>query len=168
MYGKIDKRIYFCLSRIQRELLILLVLHADEDGVVDVAGVAIQSYLGISKEEYEEAKLFLLDADISRFCSAAGIIFVPMYTTGRFVIIWDFKRLPQSRWAKIRNDVFKRDDYTCNYCGSRGKSLECDHVVPVSRGGSHDLDNLVTACKTCNQSKRDKLLSEWRPEVYGG
>lgn len=58
-----------------------------------------------------------------------------------------------------------RDDYTCAYCGERGKKLECDHVIPVSRGGSNEKYNLVTSCFSCNRSKSDKLLSEWLHEV---
>lgn len=65
-------------------------------------------------------------------------------------------------WMKLRTAVFSRDDYTCTYCGERGKRLECDHVVPVSKGGSNDLGNLATACLPCNRSKRDKTLTEWR------
>lgn len=67
-----------------------------------------------------------------------------------------------SLWVKLRAFVFKRDDYTCAYCGERGKRLECDHVVPVSRGGSSGLENLVTACFRCNRSKRAKLIEEWQ------
>jgi hypothetical protein len=63
-------------------------------------------------------------------------------------------------WAVIRKRIFERDNYTCQYCG-RGGRLECDHIIPVSRGGSHDDNNLATACKPCNQSKKAKLLSEW-------
>lgn len=67
-----------------------------------------------------------------------------------------------SEWRILRATVFARDDYTCQYCGLRGVSLQCDHIIPVSRGGSNDLDNLATACKPCNQSKCDKTLEEWR------
>ena len=70
-------------------------------------------------------------------------------------------RLPQAEWVEMRSRVFERDDYTCTYCGERGGSLECDHVVPVSRSGSNDESNLVTACKDCNRSKGAKLLNEW-------
>lgn len=66
------------------------------------------------------------------------------------------------QWAKIRAAIFKRDDYTCRYCGSRGGKLECDHIMPLSRGGSNEEDNLATACKPCNRSKRSKTLEEWR------
>lgn len=65
-------------------------------------------------------------------------------------------------WKSIRHRIFQRDDYTCQYCGERGKKLECDHIIPVARGGQHDDDNLVTACFACNRSKRDKLVNEWR------
>lgn len=66
-------------------------------------------------------------------------------------------------WAKLRSTVFARDDYRCTYCGTRGGRLECDHVVPVARGGAHDLSNLATACLPCNRDKGTKLLSEWQP-----
>lgn len=65
-------------------------------------------------------------------------------------------------WAKIRARIFERDNYTCQYCGAYGVALECDHIFPVARGGSHDDDNLNTACFPCNRSKRDKTLDEWR------
>jgi len=64
-------------------------------------------------------------------------------------------------WSVIRQRIFERDDFTCQYCGHRGCRLECDHVIPVSRGGAHDDSNLVTACFDCNRSKRDKLVEEW-------
>ena len=67
-----------------------------------------------------------------------------------------------AEWAETRSRIFKRDKFTCTYCGEVGKRLECDHVVPVSRGGSSDDNNLTTACKPCNRSKAGKLLSEWR------
>lgn len=64
-------------------------------------------------------------------------------------------------WAILRSFVFARDDYTCEYCGERGGRLECDHVVPVSRGGSHDPSNLVTACFRCNRAKYTRTPEEW-------
>lgn len=64
-------------------------------------------------------------------------------------------------WARLRSFVFARDDYTCAYCGTRGGRLECDHIVPLARGGSDHPGNLAAACFDCNRSKRDKLVSEW-------
>ena len=71
-------------------------------------------------------------------------------------------RPPASEWRAIRDQVFSRDDYTCQYCGKRGVRLECDHVHPVAKGGGHEMSNLVTACFHCNRSKRDKTVEEWR------
>lgn len=72
-------------------------------------------------------------------------------------------RPPASIWLKVRRIVFERDDFTCRYCGKRGVRLECDHVMPLSRGGSSHPDNLVTACRPCNRAKRDRTPEEWKP-----
>lgn len=50
----------------------------------------------------------------------------------------------------------------CAYCSQPLKKYHVDHVIPLSRGGSDDFDNLALACPHCNQSKGNKLLSEWR------
>jgi hypothetical protein len=70
-------------------------------------------------------------------------------------------RMPADLWRVVRALVFQRDDYTCRYCGERGGRLECDHILPVSRGGTDDLQNLTTACFACNRSKRAKTPEEW-------
>lgn len=67
-----------------------------------------------------------------------------------------------SEWSRLRAAVFARDDYTCSYCGARGVRLECDHVIPVSRGGPSEMSNLATACFPCNRSKRNRTPSEWQ------
>lgn len=68
-----------------------------------------------------------------------------------------------SEWNAIRSRIFRRDDFTCRYCGERGCRLECDHVKPVSAGGTHDDENLVTSCRPCNRAKRNTIVSieEW-------
>lgn len=66
-----------------------------------------------------------------------------------------YVRLPQRKVPPTRAAIMLRDAYSCQYCGatpSRG-NLTVDHVLPRSRGGSHDWYNLVAACKTCNQKK---------------
>lgn len=49
----------------------------------------------------------------------------------------------------------------CSYCGA-DENITVDHVIPLSRGGKHEIENLVPACKSCNSSKHDKLLDEWQ------
>lgn len=69
-------------------------------------------------------------------------------------------KLPED-WGGIRQAVFDRDGFACVYCGSV-LDLQCDHVEPLSKGGSSDINNLVTACKSCNSSKGARPLQEWR------
>ena len=56
---------------------------------------------------------------------------------------------------KLRFEVFRRDKFCCQYCGAAGPKveLEIDHKIPVSRGGTDDIDNLKTACFKCNRGK---------------
>ncbi|MFS8868105.1 HNH endonuclease [Synechococcus sp. H65.1] len=58
-----------------------------------------------------------------------------------------------------RREVLRRDHHTCQYCGST-HNLTLDHVVPLSRGGSHTWDNVVTACERCNQRKGNRTPEE--------
>lgn len=62
---------------------------------------------------------------------------------------------------KTRFEVFKRDQFVCQYCGSHPPSvvLHVDHIHPVAEGGTNDIDNLVTACQACNLGKGATLLS---------
>lgn len=61
-----------------------------------------------------------------------------------------------------RNNVARRDNHTCAYCGRHlGKNIATvDHVMPRSKGGQHTWHNTVAACKPCNNKKGDKLLEE--------
>lgn len=70
-------------------------------------------------------------------------------------------RPPRQVWWALRQAVLERDEYTCVYCGRRSGRLTLDHVVPVSRGGSSVLENLVTACVGCNSAKATKTPEEW-------
>jgi hypothetical protein len=69
---------------------------------------------------------------------------------------------PPSNWDNLRTFVFRRDGYACVYCGDRNSPLECDHIVPLQRGGSYRLSNLATACVTCNRAKGARLLPDWK------
>lgn len=61
-----------------------------------------------------------------------------------------------------RAAVLERDGYRCVYCGDGDGPFHIDHVLPVSRGGSDDLENLTCACAACNLSKSNKTPDEWR------
>lgn len=63
-------------------------------------------------------------------------------------------------YQKHRSFVYQRDGHRCVYCGAH-QNLSLDHVVPLSRGGSNDLDNLATACRSCNSQKSNRTPDEW-------
>lgn len=64
--------------------------------------------------------------------------------------------------VRVRFEVFKRDSFTCQYCGKHPPDvlLEVDHIVPRAAGGTDDITNLTTACKECNGGKSSRLLEE--------
>ena len=58
--------------------------------------------------------------------------------------------------AKVRREVWRRDEGKCSRCGSRDR-LEFDHIVPVSKGGSNTARNIELLCEVCNRAKSDLI-----------
>ena len=75
-----------------------------------------------------------------------------------------YDRVPNNTVTFSRRNIFKRDRFTCQYCGQQpGKEeLTIDHVLPRSRGGVSSWENCVLACVDCNSRKADLLPSEAR------
>ncbi len=69
-----------------------------------------------------------------------------------------YVRIPRNTHRRkiTRRAVFARDDWTCQYCGSRS-NLTVDHVVPRSKGGPSSWDNIVASCAPCNRRKGNSL-----------
>lgn len=69
----------------------------------------------------------------------------------------EFYKKHVTDWGVIREEVFKRDKYTCQDCGRKIEyisDLECDHIIPISLGGAEfDKDNLQTLCSDCHKKK---------------
>lgn len=70
------------------------------------------------------------------------------------------ERKPISK--KMRFEVFKRDSFTCQYCGAKAPDviLHVDHLLPVKEGGKNTMLNLITACQSCNSGKSARLLDD--------
>lgn len=68
----------------------------------------------------------------------------------------------KSMTKKTRFEVFKRDSFSCQYCGRSAPEvvLRVDHIKPVAKDGGDDLLNLITACFDCNAGKSDRMLSD--------
>lgn len=63
---------------------------------------------------------------------------------------------------RLRFEIFKRDGFTCRYCGATPMAtvLQIEHVIPKSKGGTDDPVNLVTSCQPCNAGKSNIELGE--------
>ena len=72
------------------------------------------------------------------------------------VVLRDYVK-PQKRVAFTRFNLFLRDSFCCQYCGSKG-DLTFDHVVPRANGGVTSWENVVAACSKCNLKKGSKSL----------
>ena len=71
-------------------------------------------------------------------------------------------RRPRPRVRLTRKEVFARDQHRCQYCGTDGVELTLDHVIPRHRGGAHEWENLVAACRPCNHRKGGRTPVEAR------
>jgi len=71
-----------------------------------------------------------------------------------------FNKIPFRRVELSRKNVIRRDNYHCQYCGSKSHDLTIDHIIPKSRGGTESWDNLVAACTNCNNRKGNRTPEE--------
>jgi len=78
------------------------------------------------------------------------------YPVPSVIVMKDYKRFnKRAKWSKF--NVKLRDNFICQYCLRKfsHRSLTIDHVKPKSQGGKHSWLNSVSACKPCNQDKKD-------------
>lgn len=78
------------------------------------------------------------------------------------IVLLSYNGFPKRGVAFSRRNIYRRDRYTCQYCGARPGSelLSIDHVLPRSRGGRSNWENCVLACLRCNKRKADRTLEE--------
>ncbi len=81
------------------------------------------------------------------------------YEIPTIIKLHSYVSVPYKGVMLSRQNIFKRDNHRCVYCGNH-QNLTLDHVLPRSRGGNTSWTNLVTACKFCNAKKGDNLPEE--------
>jgi 5-methylcytosine-specific restriction endonuclease McrA len=115
------------------------------------------------------AKLRRLEAKAGRLCEECDApIPVTEHGIRRFCESHDMRRarlagVPSYRVSdRELNRLIDRYRRSCAYCGEGDASLHLDHVVPIARGGSNGIGNLLPACRDCNLSKNDRFVMEWR------
>ncbi len=110
-----------------------------------------------------DGKAEIVEADGGRLVRSARLS-LPHPAVIRLV---RFVHVPRKFRRQVTNTfLFARDHYMCQFCSRGERELgfrECltrDHIVPLSRGGTNDWANVVTACSTCNTRKGNRLPTE--------
>jgi len=128
----------------------VLVLNSDYEplNVCNLRRAIVLVYLGkadvLHERTGEEGNIFLVSAEGARV-NAPSVVKLRSHVK---------RPLPELKLS--RRSIFARDNYTCQYCGSTGKDLTIDHVVPKRLGGGMAWENLVACCRRCNTKKGDK------------
>ena len=99
-------------------------------------------------------KADLVEDDGTHLHSANLAIPNPLVIRLRYVVKVPYHR----RTALSRRAIFMRDEHRCQYCGGHADSI--DHVLPRSRGGRNEWENVAAACRPCNLHKRDRTPDE--------
>lgn len=130
----------------------------------DAAHVVDQEYRSYDFESWREFSESMPD-------SLPGESPVPRFfiNTPRFKIavpdvisLRSYEKLPPAQIKFTRRNIYEHYGYRCCYCGHRYKtdSLNLEHIIPRSRGGRSDWNNVVTACVPCNTRKANQLPAE--------
>jgi len=72
------------------------------------------------------------------------------------------KKLDNGVFEVTKSDINRLLRNECFYCQSKTAKMTVDHVMPIAKGGTHSIGNIVAACVDCNLSKNSKTVMEWR------
>jgi len=102
---------------------------------------------------------------------AEGLENSPKLINGKYILplVIKLKRyipIPYNGVIFSRRNIFLRDNFKCQYCG-KGGTLTIDHVMPKSRGGDDNWENVVVSCVRCNNKKSDKTPQEANMKLLG-
>jgi len=139
------------LWRLNIELRLL----ADDQGFLpseqDIAFYLHRDFIGLGDKIKELDKTWLVEWNsdsekwfIPDFVISQGPMFISSYP---------------DNWEDLRQEVLLRDDGLCLYCGNAATHV--DHIIPVTKGGSHAPSNLASACEHCNKSKNNRDFMKW-------
>jgi 5-methylcytosine-specific restriction endonuclease McrA len=104
--------------------------------------------------------------DLSAAASSPEMVHTPTFSllAPQVIMLTRYARRPPQQVKFSRRNIYLRDNYTCQYCGSAPPrdELTIDHIVPRSRGGRTTWENVVLACVRCNTRKGNRLPDESR------
>ncbi len=128
-----------------------------------LAKVVDQDYKAYDFDDWSEVSRTMIYKSEDFICTPTLRIKIP-----RVIALLIFDKLPRRQVSFSRKNIFERDNYTCQYCGTKPpskraairwmeeKALTFDHIIPKSRGGKTIWENIVTCCQNCNGKKRDR------------
>lgn len=119
-------------------------------------------------EDWSEISQLMVEVGPDEFiCSPSLKIKIP-----RIIVLMFYDKLPKRIVTFNRKNIFERDKYMCQYCGTKPpskqaafkwmekKALTFDHVIPRSQGGKTTWNNIVTCCQKCNAKKGSRTPRE--------
>lgn len=122
------------------------------------------SYEAINICSMRRALLLVLSGSALTVEESSGVIHSPSLTirVPEVIRLCRYVRVPYKDISFCRKNIILRDNNQCQYCGKthRSEELTVDHIMPLSRGGQDAWDNVVTACKKCNNRKGSHLPKE--------
>lgn len=116
-----------------------------------------QQVAAFDPEEYPSA----IPEEISNMaCTVFGHICPVVFSAEPFTETTEERRMGRNIPPHVLMRVARRDNYTCQICGTllRDNEIEFDHIVPVSRGGSSEEHNVRVTCFTCNRRKSAEVI----------
>lgn len=124
---------------------------------LDHAVVVDQEYATYDFEDWKELSRAMAD-------HPAGFVHTPEFRIAvpEVIALRVYDRLPETEVTFSRRNIYEHYSYRCCYCGKRfsTKDLNLEHIVPRSRGGKTDWNNVVTSCIRCNLGKGGRLPHE--------
>ena len=118
------------------------------------------SYEPLNITSWRRATVMLLKGKAEGLEHVAGVTLRPGLHPPSVIRLCQFVRVPFRNLPLTRRNLFHRDGHRCQYCGSHNDNLSIDHVVPRSRGGAHNWENVTTACLRCNVHKGNRTPRE--------
>ncbi len=121
-----------------------------------------QNYEPLNISRGRRAVVLLLRGKAEALQNGSHIIHTPSYSfpVPSVIRLVYFVKRPRPEKKLTRLEVFRRDEYRCQYCGKETTELTLDHVIPRHKGGRHIWENVVSACIACNNRKAGRTPKE--------
>lgn len=133
------------------------------EGIVNSPVLVLnQDYEPLNVSRVRRAVVLMLRGKAEALENGSRLIHTPRYSlpVPSVIRLVYFVKRPRPEKKLTRLEVFRRDQYRCQYCGRESTELTVDHVIPRHKGGRHVWENVVSACIPCNSRKAGRTPKE--------